>query len=345
MAKERKTALGGPDEAKEVVVTLDRRLLGLIGLVLVFGGALAVGVWSAGRGGAQRTVQTAAGLRGPEADAVATAQMEAQLASVGLSKDTTTIIGDGQMIQSIDPAQAQPPSRPDAMLNPQDLSAGSADDVIKPVDDAEGIPDSMKDVPGGTQIEVNPNRPNTESWDHEVLANFPDPNVENKEFAPLRMEDVKGPLEGPRLAISDLNTLGTYDFGKSSMTDPVTHDFRATNAGDEDLLISRVYTGCGCTATRIEDVVLDAAGWVVDASGAKQPFVLKPGESAVFSVEFDPRNDGKPGAVAKYIQIYSNDPTKGMFDGSDPNSHETRFRIVIEPSYAFDPNAAAEDGG
>ena len=345
MAKERRTALGGPDEAKEVVVTLDRRFIGLVGLLLVFGGALAVGVWSAGRGGVAGPSQTAAGLKGPEADAVATAQMEAQLASVGLSKDTTTIIGEGQMIQQIDPAQAQPPSQPDAMLNKPDLSAGSANDVIKPVDNAEGIPESLRDVPGGSEFEVNPNRPSTENWDHEVLAGFPDPNVENKEFSPLRMEDVKGPLEGPRLAISDLNTLGTYDFGKGSMTDPVTHDFTATNAGDEDLLIARVYTGCGCTATRIEDAVLDAAGWVVDATGAKQPFVLKPGASAIFSVEFDPRNDGKPGAVAKYIQIYTNDPTKGMFDGSDPNSHETRFRIVIEPSYAFDPNAPAEDGG
>ncbi len=349
MAKQgKRNAYGAPAEEKELVISLDRRLFIGLGILVVFGGAVAFGMWSARGGGSPSTATTASNgsVSAPMAPAVATAQMEAELKSLNLNPDTTTIIGQGggAEMQPLDPNQVQPPSNAGAMMNAPETTDGSRD-IIQPNANAD-VPEGMAEL-GGEAFEVNqdPNRPNTENWDHEVLANFEDPNVTNQDYAPVRTEDVEGQqLDGPRLGISDLNTINTYDFGLAPMTEPVSHNFLATNVGDEDLLISRVYTGCGCTATRLANVVLDAAGWVVDDSGEQAPFVLAPGESAEFTVEFDPRAEGKPGAMSKYIQIFSNDPTKVAFDSADPNSHETRFRIVVEPSYAYD-GAAVEDEG
>jgi hypothetical protein len=327
MAKQRKAAYGGPAEEKEVVIQVDRRLvliLGVFGVLMAFGAAVALGARSSGG-----AVQTAGigGQTSVDKAAAEKARLDAELRANDLNPDTTTIIGGGNEISAIEPGQVQVP--------PEFQAGGS--DIIQSVPPGsaglEAIPDELQNMEGASPFTVPEDRPSTDHWTHDVLAFMEDPNVSQDQYQPFRTEDVKTPADGPRLAISDLNEFYTYNFGAIPMGETVTHDFQVTNVGDEDLLISRVYTGCGCTSTRIADVVLDAAGWVVGKAGVKEPFRLAPGESTQFDVEFDPRAEGKPGAQAKYIQIYSNDPTKAVFDPADANSHETRFRIVVEPRF------------
>lgn len=313
MAKKGKSAYGAPAEEKEMVVTIDRRLI-LFGLlpvaVLLFGG---LGYWMALRGSGPATVANTTGAAGGQAAAAAaaTAQVRAEMIEAGLDPDKVQVIGQESMVQPLDEADIPP-------------------ELLAPVESGNLPPDAqqMMDELGGQEVDVTkPNSADASKWPHDVLANFEDPNVTNPDYVPVRPEDVKEPLEGPRLGITDLNTIYTYDFGVVPMDEPVNHDFTAQNVGDEDLIISRVYTGCGCTATKINDTIIDAAGWL------PEPLTLKPGETAKFTVEFDPRAEGRAGAQSKFIQIYSNDPTKAMFDPQDPLSHETRFRIVVEPKF------------
>jgi hypothetical protein len=157
-----------------------------------------------------------------------------------------------------------------------------------------------------------------------VLAGFPDANL-SSELVPQRPEKVTTPLKGPRIGISGLSDLYTYDFGEVPFDKPVQHDFMAENVGDADLIVSRVYTGCGCTALSMGTQKLDGAGFL------QPPMVLKPGQKVPFTVQFDPRLESKGGPQAKYVQIYSNDATRTLFEAKDPNSYEVRFRFVVEP--------------
>jgi hypothetical protein len=192
------------------------------------------------------------------------------------------------------------------------------------------VSDMHKDLledPNTVPFEVSDDFENTAAdWPPDVLANFEDPNVTDPDYAPLRLEVADGEYSGPRLAVAELNELMTYNFGVIPINQPIQHMFEAKNVGDEDLLISRIYSACGCTATTIGGTVIDPAGFI-------QPdgLVLAPGESVRFGVEFDPRAEGTRGSQAKYVQIFTNDPTGALFDANDENSHETRFRLVVDP--------------
>jgi hypothetical protein len=151
-----------------------------------------------------------------------------------------------------------------------------------------------------------------------------DPNV-GAEYRPLQPEKSHQQLDGPRIAISDLNALGTYNFGVVPLDRPADHEFQVANAGNRDLTISRIYTACGCMATTLGGKPIGAAGWVTPT------LTLRPGESEVFTVRFDPRFSGEAGVLAKYVQVFSNDATRPIFDAGDPLSHEVRFRVIVEP--------------
>jgi hypothetical protein len=81
----------------------------------------------------------------------------------------------------------------------------------------------------------------------------------------------------------------TYDFGNVTQGEMVKTDFKFTNKGKSDLLIYKVKTSCGCTASEPEKKM------------------LKPGESSVIHVTFN--SAGKHGAEEKNITVYTNDPT------------------------------------
>lgn len=321
-----RAAYGGPQDEKEVVVTIDRRLLVGVALVAVFGVALAVGLL-ANRDGAPATVAdagaNAAGggagaaqapvselaAAGGESGARATAQ------ALGLPTSVTIIGGDsGAVIQQEAPAAATPAPAggiADAPDLVQDMATAMPDNAHE-IDLDTVASDRLKSVVG--------------AWPPDVLAGINDPNLA-AEYRPFRVEDVTEPIKGgPRLAVKDLSLVWTYNFGDVKRTDSVKRDFVVKNVGDKDLIISRVYTGCGCTTTKIGDIPIDGAG------NLPSPLTLKPGQEIPFTVEFDARLAHEQGSQAKFIQIFSNDDTKAVFDDAAPDlTHETRFRIVVRP--------------
>jgi hypothetical protein len=79
-----------------------------------------------------------------------------------------------------------------------------------------------------------------------------------------------------------------WDFGKIKEDEKPVHVFTIKNIGREELIISRVRTSCGCTATMLSsDHIL-------------------PGKSSELKVTFNPT--GYKGLVKKDINIESNDP-------------------------------------
>jgi hypothetical protein len=79
-----------------------------------------------------------------------------------------------------------------------------------------------------------------------------------------------------------------HDFGKVEQGEQVTHLFRFTNQGGQDLRIESVKTSCGCTAA------------VISAE------VISPGGEGTISATFDTTRFA--GEKAKSISVYSNDP-------------------------------------
>jgi hypothetical protein len=338
MARNRKPAAGGPAEKKEVVITVDRRLLYVVGLIAAFGIALAAGMAVTKRGpgqGAQvpeaaATVdQAGAGqqvgaepvIQVDEAAARATAA-----AAMGADPEKVVVV-DPNIMKPASPEEVPGSGSQDEILVPSDQDAARA--RITPV---SPLQEELLKTPDVTVIEY-PDDPTAQAEqalrykDNEVLSNLEDPNVSDPQYSPLRLETISKPQRGPRLAISDLNLRNTYNFGKIAPDARVSHAFIAKNVGDEDLMISRIYTGCGCTATTVGDEVIPPDGFL------KEVITLKPGESIEFVVEFDAAAEGRVGAMSKYVQIFTNDPTKAVFDDDEPLSHETRFRLVVEPSY------------
>jgi hypothetical protein len=79
-----------------------------------------------------------------------------------------------------------------------------------------------------------------------------------------------------------------YDFGAIKTGDKAKYDYIVKNNGKSDLLIRKIATSCGCTATNLKSQI------------------VKPGESTIIAVEFN--SAGKSGNQAKQITVISNDP-------------------------------------
>lgn len=91
----------------------------------------------------------------------------------------------------------------------------------------------------------------------------------------------------------------SYDFGDIRQGDTVSHDFKFTNTGSHDLIITNARGTCGCTVPE----------W------PKEP--IKPGESNVIKVQFNSKN--KKGAQNKTVTITANtkpSETKIYFTGN-----------------------------
>ncbi len=83
-----------------------------------------------------------------------------------------------------------------------------------------------------------------------------------------------------------------FDFGKVEQGEQVSHTFRFTNQGGQELRIESVKTSCGCTAAVTS---LD---------------VIPPGQEGAISATFD--TSRYAGEKTKSISVYSNDPTQPM---------------------------------
>ncbi|ASB48085.1 DUF1573 domain-containing protein [Alkalitalea saponilacus] len=82
----------------------------------------------------------------------------------------------------------------------------------------------------------------------------------------------------------------TFDFGEIKQGEIINHSFIVTNSGKSDLILRRVRTSCGCTASN------------PDRS------IIPPGQSTSVPVTFNSR--GRSGRQNQSITIYTNDPDR-----------------------------------
>ncbi|MDX2286927.1 MAG: DUF1573 domain-containing protein [Bacteroidia bacterium] len=93
-----------------------------------------------------------------------------------------------------------------------------------------------------------------------------------------------------------------YNAGTVLEGEKVTHAFKFTNTGKQDLVLESVKASCGCTATEPKDKV------------------IKPGASSEIVAVFDSR--GREGQQDKSITVRSNDP--------DQSTVLLRLRVMVE---------------
>ena len=77
-----------------------------------------------------------------------------------------------------------------------------------------------------------------------------------------------------------------FNFGTILAGEQISTEFKYTNTGDADIIISKIETSCGCTVPEYD----------------KEP--VKPGERGSIRVRFD--SNGKSGTQYKTIRIFSN---------------------------------------
>lgn len=82
----------------------------------------------------------------------------------------------------------------------------------------------------------------------------------------------------------------SFDFGDIKAGDKVQHTFKVTNNGKAPLVLRKVRSSCGCTASQPDKTN------------------IIPGDSANISVTFDSK--GRSGRQNQSITVYSNDPKK-----------------------------------
>lgn len=89
-------------------------------------------------------------------------------------------------------------------------------------------------------------------------------------------------IHGPRIKFDT----ALFNFGNILQGEQVSTVFRFTNVGDENLILQRVETSCGCTVPEYD----------------REP--VAPGESGSIRVRFD--SDGKEGQQYKTVKVISN---------------------------------------
>lgn len=75
------------------------------------------------------------------------------------------------------------------------------------------------------------------------------------------------------------------DYGEVAYGDDGVRKFKFTNTGDDVLIISRVYSTCGCTIPK------------------KPEAPIQPGETGEIEVKYDTK---RPGPIRRTITVYSN---------------------------------------
>lgn len=93
--------------------------------------------------------------------------------------------------------------------------------------------------------------------------------------------------KAPKLVFADGHT--SVDMGVVYKDSVVTRDVRIVNAGDSDLVLYTIFSGCRCA-------------W---AKFPRTP--IAPGDTAVLEVGFDAK-DRIPGGFVRQLKIRSNDP-------------------------------------
>ncbi|MCL2290348.1 MAG: DUF1573 domain-containing protein [Bacteroidetes bacterium] len=112
----------------------------------------------------------------------------------------------------------------------------------------------------------------------------------------------------------------TVDFGNIKESDgKASRKFEFTNTGDQDLLITSVKPGCGCTATDY----------------TKTP--VAPGQRGFITAAYDPHN--RPGNFNKSIKVTTNEPK------FDEGANGTPYSIFIKGTVEKKPPSKYETAG
>jgi hypothetical protein len=105
--------------------------------------------------------------------------------------------------------------------------------------------------------------------------------------------------------ISDLPVMtfekAEHDFGKIKNGDVVSYGFKFQNTGKKDLIIAKVSTSCGCTASDF----------------TKDP--VKPGANGIVTLTF--KSEGRTGLQQKMATVMSN---------TQPNSTVLKIKAFVE---------------
>jgi len=107
-----------------------------------------------------------------------------------------------------------------------------------------------------------------------------------------------------------------WDFGIANMQEgKVSHKFKLTNDSNEDVLIEKVYTSCGCTSAyiirddgkRSKEFGMQGHGLEADAN-----IKVESGDSVILDAVFDPAAHGPEaiGKVKRIVYIETNSKTK-----------------------------------
>ncbi|MCQ2277247.1 MAG: DUF1573 domain-containing protein [Bacteroidales bacterium] len=118
----------------------------------------------------------------------------------------------------------------------------------------------------------------------------------------------------------------TYDFGKvKEEGGKVTGRFEFTNVGTEDLILTNVRPGCGCTA----------------ADYSKDP--VAPGQKGYIQATYNPYN--RPGAFNKSIRVTTNEPQ--FSDGSNASPHMIFIKgeVLKRPATEFEKAGYTKTSG
>ncbi|MDR2835383.1 MAG: DUF1573 domain-containing protein [Bacteroidales bacterium] len=180
----------------------------------------------------------------------------------------------------------------------------------------EPINISFEDVPASISISANPTRlegsPNGIGQKGYIIVQFDgskkndwgnisdrvsiilngEKNNQNKISINAIIEEDFSHLSTDELANAPLIEFdkSEYDFGTIKQGDKATYNFTFKNSGKSDLVLRKIKTTCGCTATNPEKMI------------------IKPGEVSHITVTFN--SSGKQGAQQKTITVISNDPKK-----------------------------------
>jgi Protein of unknown function (DUF1573) len=119
-----------------------------------------------------------------------------------------------------------------------------------------------------------------------------------------RPKAVQPPAAGPRL----MSDAPAHDFGRVPEGDALKHVFTLTNAGASPAHVTRVERSPSCAAATV-------------------PSSIAPGASA--AVEIDCASRGRPGKLADFVAVHSDDPTSPL---------RLQLHATIEPRLAFETN-------
>jgi hypothetical protein len=121
----------------------------------------------------------------------------------------------------------------------------------------------------------------------------------------------EAPIDRPVISVAP----DAYDFGDVSQAKgTVSALFEITNTGQDDLVISKLETSCGCTSASIvfqgkEGPRFSMPGHNINERIGKWQVTIPPGEKAHLKVYYNPSvHQDFRGAAVREIYIFSNDP-------------------------------------